>query len=513
MDKKNLKWFLPVLSGLLLVLSQPPFSVALLPFFSLLPLFFFLKFEDVSFKKSFFAGLVAGFIFLGGTLSWFFNALPLYWLNIENNFLGSFVLSFCWILLILVLASFVGFFSLSYSFLKRKKYWDILLIPSLWIVFEYLRALAFGILYFGEESLLGAHWTFSNLAYALAQNQSFRFLASIGGIYLISFLVVFINVLFFVLISRFKKTRFILFVLIVMLICFSYVFSFSQDSKEDGQGLKIAVLQTKFPTASFRDKEVSAERLQTQTNLVDDAFRSVPDLDVIVFPEGSRFLSQEGAEKLLAEISEKEFLVIDSENSTAILYQPQKGTLAEYEKLLLVPVGDYLPYFFEYPARLINKQWVEEIAEPRGHQKGEKMFLLADQKFFYGGTLFCAEAVSPLLHRQIVQEGAQILLNLGSLAFAHGSLTLDSQTQAMLQLRAAESGRYLVRATNFGTSYIINQRGKIIKKTPNLENQVIFSEIQVFSQKTFYIRYGDWILILALVVILTSILNSCIMRK
>jgi len=67
----------------------------------------------------------------------------------------------------------------------------------------------------------------------------------------------------------------------------------------------------------------------------------------------------------------------------------------------------------------------------------------------------------------------------------------------MLQLRAAENGRYLVRATNFGRSYIIDDKGKVIKISPNLDDQVLFGKVRMITEKTFYTKYGDWILILS----------------
>lgn len=493
--------FLPILSGLLLGISFIFLKFGFLIWVAFLPLLFYLNIKNISLKRSFFAGLLAGFIFLSGTLFWFFDALPLSWLNIESNFLGNLLLSFLWLLLILILASFVGFFSLSYCFLRRRNFLDIFLVPALWIIFEYLRAWAFGLLYFGEGSLLGPHWTFGNLAYALAQNQSFRLLASIGGIYLVSFLVVLTNVLILFYIKKSKKIIFLIFGLILL----SYSLSLAGSSPERPI-LKIAVLQTKFFSVFEQTPGEDLIRFQIQQNLAREAFRLSPDLDVLVLPEGARFLFRRQIQETLNQISDKEFLIIDSAKSIASLFNEKGESLAEYGKLLLVPYGDYMPYLFEWLARIINNQWLEKLEDARGSQRGEKMALLSDGKFFQGGVLFCSEVLSPVLYRQATQKGAQVLFNLGSLAFSRGSKLLDSQTQAMLQMRAAENGRYLVRSTNFGTSYIINYRGEIIKKTQNLENQVLHGEVGIIYQKTFYTKYGDWILILAGFMFLTFLL-------
>ncbi len=207
MNYKKLKWLLLFLSGILLVLSYPPFNFAVLPFFSLLPLFFFLNLKNIPPKKSFLAGFITGFIFLGGVMLWLFDTFPLNWLGVENSFLGFLFLFSTWLLLTAILAAFFGLFSLSLSFLSRRNFWDILLIPSLWIIFDYLRIWAFGLYLAGSESILGPHWTFGNLAYTVAHNPSLRFLASIGGIYLVTFLIILINTLFFFLIKNLVKNK------------------------------------------------------------------------------------------------------------------------------------------------------------------------------------------------------------------------------------------------------------------------------------------------------------------
>jgi apolipoprotein N-acyltransferase len=510
MNYKNLRWLLPVLSGLFLLFGYPPYSLVLLPFFGLLPLLIFLRLKN-SLKESFLGGFISGIIFLGGTLVWLFGALPLDWLGIKSIFWAFLILSIIWILLILVLSLFVGLFSLSCVYLRRKGFWDILLIPSLWIVFEYLRAFVFGILYYGEGSLLGPHWTFGNLAYILAQSQGFMFLASIGGIYLLSFIVVFFNVLLFILTRRPKKNKIILLFIVFTIIFVGYFVPIARSSGERaGEVFNVAVLQTDFPSLYRENREILEEKFKTQRDLLREAFFVNPDLDLVVFPEGSDFLSEEKAEELIAVSSEKDFLIIDSSKRkmrdgsrfVATLYDGRGVKLATYEKILLVPVGDYLPYLFKLPAQVFNEKWTKE-AESREYQKGENLTLLSDGDSFHGGLLFCAEVVSPILYRQAVRDGAEIFLNVGSLGFANGSQMLISQTQAMLQLRAAENGRYLARATNFGYSYIINQNGAIIQNTQDFEKQVLFGEVVSKKRETPYTRYGDWILVVSSLSVLT----------
>lgn len=507
---EKLKWFLPILSGIFIGIGFIFPQLSFLIWLSFLPLLFFLNFKGLSSKKAFLAGLITGVICAGLVMSWLFDMLPLSWMGIKNPLAGFFIVFFYWFLLILIGAFFIGLFSLSYHYLKRGKPWSILIVPSLWIIYEYLRTWAIGILFSGKESLFGAHWTFGNLAYATTQNPSIRLLAGVGGIYLISFLVIFVNVVIFLLFKKLPKSRFPYFIatlFILGLLSASYFVSPPQNPQKDITPFNIAILQTKFPSFFYQTEAEVQVKFNTQAQLLSDATQSPSDNQIIVFPEDSRFLNYEDSKEILAKFfPEKEILIVDSSRteteegikSIATFYNAKKGSSEHYQKLLLAPLGEYLPYIIEIPGRVFNKNWVEKFEKSRGYKKGERVNILSGPLGWQGSALFCSETLSPDLHRQMVNKGAEIFFNLASLSFTHGSGNLDSQIMAMLQIRAAENNRYLVRATNFGTSYIINNRGEIIKKTPNFGNQVLSGQATPISKKTLYARFGDWILIFAL---------------
>jgi len=520
------KWFLPILSGIFLVLSYPPFNIKVLPFFALLPLFFFLSSKDISHQKSFSAGFLTGFIFFSGIISWIFDLLPLDWIGIENKAAGFLIIFFFWLLLVLISAFCFGIFSLACHFLRRKNSLNILLVPSLWILLEYLRCWFFAIITFGKESLFGPHWTYGNLAYSLAQNSNFRFLAGIGGIYLVSFLIVLINILIFLLFKKLWEIRFSIveknvkavlpyFIAVLIIISFistTYFVSFLRNRNQETQALKVAVLQTKIPSVFSPTKKMLEGKFQIQNQLLKKTlqFSFIPD--IIILPEGSRFFEYQTSREILNELfPRKETFIIDSystetfyeRKSTAVFYSTQEGFLAYYQKLLLAPTGEYFPYIIKIPAQIVNKKWAEKLERSKGFKKGSDVTVFSSSNGWRGSISFCSEPLSSILFRQMAQKNSQIFFNLASLAFSHGSRTLDSQIQAILQFRAAENGRYSVRATNYGSSYIIDEKGEIVKKTQDSENQILLGEAKLFSQKTFYTRYGDWVLILAGFLLLT----------
>jgi apolipoprotein N-acyltransferase len=77
-------------------------------------------------------------------------------------------------------------------------------------------------------------------------------------------------------------------------------------------------------------------------------------------------------------------------------------------------------------------------------------------------------------------------------------------------MRALETGRYLVRSTNTGISAIIDERGKIVSRSPQFEPDVLVGTVRMFSGSTPYSLFGNWLVIIVsiMVLLICSISNS-----
>ncbi|MFH1509557.1 MAG: apolipoprotein N-acyltransferase [Candidatus Nealsonbacteria bacterium] len=502
------KFIFPVFSGFLLGIGFIFPYLGFLIWVAFLPLLFFLNLRNLSFKELFLAGFIVGFLFIAQVMSWAFDILPLSWFGIDNNFLSFILIIFPWLIFVGFLALIVSLFVLVCGIFRKRNYLDLLLIPSLWIIFEWIRSWAFGLFFIGNESLLGAHWTLGNLAYLLSSNSGARFLSSVGGIYLIGFLIILVNVLFFRLIINKNRISFLVFIFLILAIVVSYFSLTSITARKDDEKINVAVIQTKISSSISPSKEARQAKNYIQMQLLKSILQDSIDIDVIIFPEGSNFLKEEENKEYLNSVFiDKNVWIIDSGTNEerkfiGLLYNVKEKTSTEYEKRFLLPYGDYPPFVFEFIAGVINKNWLEKIKDQKGIRRGNKEPLLSFSEERNIGFLFCSEVISPNLHLNSVKEGSQLFFNAGSLSFSGGSEILNSQTLSMLQFRSAENGRYLVRSTNYGKSYIINNRGDVVKSTPNFENQFILGEIYLISHKTFYTKHGDWVLILAGILLL-----------
>jgi len=99
---------------------------------------------------------------------------------------------------------------------------------------------------------------------------------------------------------------------------------------------------------------------------------------------------------------------------------------------------------------------------------------------------------------------AQLLVNVSNDAW-FGDSFAPHQHLEIARMRALETGRYLLRATNNGVSAIIDPRGKVIAESPQFVPHALQGEVRGHSGATPYVRYGNWATVsLALVLLVAS---------
>jgi len=505
MKKDNLIFLLPVLSGILLILAYPPYNIEILIWIALIPLLYFIK--SVSPKKALIGGMITGFIFLGKLFDWVFATIPFDWLgiNIEKNLVSAFILLIIfWIIQTLFLSLFFGVFSWAIKKITQPANFKLLfIIPFLWIILEYLRTWAFTVLWIGKETFFGPHWTFGNLAYVLHNNSLLIQIADIVGIYGISFLIVLINAILFFLLLKKKSILFIILVLIIL----SWIgYGLCVSNYEANETRRIALIQTNFLSGS----EFNPYQKQEVFDAVLKLFQSQENPDLIIAPEGFGIISlvkdKELTKYLLKDFYQPGQIFIENEKivdengkvkSRLFYYDLEKESpVAFHDKMLLIPNGEFMPY--------LTKALLSFDAgnQKRLTQRGEKYTPAFTSKGIIGGTI-CSSIISPNLQRQMAKKGAEFLVVVSSDAPFHGSKALLSQNLAMSKLRAVENRRYFAQATNMGYSFLLDPKGKIVLKSTELENNILFTNIQLINKKTIYTKFGDWILILAILFCLT----------
>ena len=388
-----------LLSSCLLILSFPKFDFAFLAWIALVPLLIALRGKSLTLAYPLSA--------LTGTCFWMGHC---YWINV--------VPGFTWLdftLCGLYLGSYFGLFAVVVCFISRHTRLPLLLTaPVVWVAVEYLRA---------HAGFLGVPWAL--LGHSQYRNLLLIQLASLTGVYGISFLIAMVNVTvsecvlawsgFTSMSSGLQRLTLSHSAAIAgALLALSLVYGFHAIAQPSGEEtVRVTVIQGNISQDLKWKPELRKLNLEEHIRLTHDAV-SRDQTSLIVWPETvvQRFLPQDlyllsVFAKLVRETN-LPLLVGGSQHpqygpkelrkqkrlNSAFLISPRGGIIGVHNKILLLPFGEYLPYqeFFPWPARLTAIDDINNVLP------GERytLFKLNEHAF---AVLICWESLFPELQQ------------------------------------------------------------------------------------------------------------------
>jgi len=184
--------------------------------------------------------------------------------------------------------------------------------------------------------------------------------------------------------------------------------------------------------------------------------------------------------------------------NSAALVNPAGYWVGRYDKVHLVPFGEYLPFprLFAFAGGL-----TKEVGEfQRGASRapldagGERL-----------GMFICYESIFPDEVRQGPLEGAQVLLNISNDGW-YGDSGAWKQHLQQTEMRAIENDRWLLAATNTGMTASIDRYGRIVAATPRKVRTALAAPYALISGTTFYTRHGDWFAYLCAIISVGALL-------
>ena len=175
------------------------------------------------------------------------------------------------------------------------------------------------------------------------------------------------------------------------------------------------------------------------------------------------------------------------------------GEVLWYHKQHLVPFGEYLP-LKSLLGVIVNFLQIPISNFSPGQQ--ETPVLKAGKTSL--GISICYEDTFGEEVIKALPE-ATVLVNVSNDAWFGDSLAPHQHLQ-MARMRALESGRYMLRATNTGISAIINEKGVIIKQSPQFEPTALAAEIILFEGSTPYAMWGNYPVVLTALLLLIFLL-------
>ena len=145
--------------------------------------------------------------------------------------------------------------------------------------------------------------------------------------------------------------------------------------------------------------------------------------------------------------------------TTAPRSSPRMAPLqAHYDKMHLVPFGEYVPYkeFFFFAKNLLNEVGMFEPGKER------TVFTTGGHTY---GIFICYESIFGDEIRHLTQQGADVLINISNDGW-YGNTSAAWQHLNMVRMRAIENHRWILRATNTGVTAAINPYGRVTAAAP-----------------------------------------------
>ena len=184
--------------------------------------------------------------------------------------------------------------------------------------------------------------------------------------------------------------------------------------------------------------------------------------------------------------------------NSAELVSPGGEWIGRYDKVHLVPFGEYLPFpkLFAFAGGL-----TKEVGE---FQRGESRTPLnaGGQRL---GMFICYESVFPDEVRQFPLAGAQVLVNISNDGW-YGDSGAWKQHLQQTQMRAIENEHWLLAGTNTGMTASIDPYGRIVAATPRKVRTALAAPYALSTGTTFYTRHGDWFAYLCAIISAGAIL-------
>jgi apolipoprotein N-acyltransferase len=486
-----------MLSGVALYAAFPSYDLPLLAWVAFVPLFFALTRARpvVAFVLSFFWGVV----FYTGIFFWLFD-LP------EYNVLHHALLG-------VYLCPLTGLFGWLFCFLwsRVSPAAALLTAPFTWVAQEYLRSNFF---------FLALPWAL--LGHSQYQNPTVIQIAEFTGVYGVSFWIVCVNstlaALLFVLTKyrinasvALRARRVWAFAAAVALVTAGLAaYGHSRLSHmPTGAPFRLALIQPSIEQEKKWDPQHSEQIMRILADLTAAAAEDRPDL--IVWPETATPRSITADRKLYDQVRGiaaaadcfllfgsaqlAKFKVGDSQSAkfmNSVYLMPPVGshsTLQHYEKVRLMPFGEYLPHADHIPWRRL---YVPEI---QGYMPGNQFVLFRQGPAVFGVPI-CWENIFPDDAREFVQKGAQFLVNITNEAW-FGDSAAPYQFLSMNVFRAVENRLYVVRCANTGISCFIDPQGRVVSRVRADDGSEIGArgfltgEVRLGGETTFYTRNGD----------------------
>jgi len=184
--------------------------------------------------------------------------------------------------------------------------------------------------------------------------------------------------------------------------------------------------------------------------------------------------------------------------NSAALVSPAGDWTSRYDKMHLVPFGEYLPFqkIFSFAGGLTKEVGDFSPGTSRAPLDAGATKL---------GAFICYESIFPDEIRQLADNGAQVFVNISNDGW-YGDSGAYAQHLKQARMRAVENDRWLLRDTNTGVTSSIDPYGRVVASIPRKLRATLVAPYALNSVTTFYTRHGDWFAYLCAIISLGAVI-------
>jgi apolipoprotein N-acyltransferase len=514
-------WLLAILSAILQVVIFPLLDLYVLSWVAVAPLLVAIlrarqpgtlqlqgaeKLLPASATQGFLLGYVCGILWYGGTCYWVYSTMKHYG-GIGTIGAAGLLVLFC-----LYLALYHGAFGLIVSLLAKKSQRMALVIaPFGWVAIELART-----------RISGFPWEL--LGTTQVDNIPLSRLATYTGVYGISFEIVIVNTAVAAAFVVPRSRRRILLLVSLVAACLLQAARWVPAPRLAADHTAV-LLQENVPVLEgadwtrqyFDDTLVDLSRLS-----IGPAAQSRASL--IVWPESpapfytgdplfrnalSQLATTSHAWVVAGSIGVQNAEMLQQQPThifnSAALVSPDGSWDGRYDKIHLVPFGEYVPFkkLLGFAGGL-----TKEVGDfSRGTSRAP--LEAGDQKL---GVFICYESVFPDEVRRVAKQGAQVFVNISNDGW-YGDSGAYAQHLQQARMRAVENGRWLLRDTNTGVTAAIDPFGRVVQSVPRKTRTALIASYALDAITTFYSRHGDWLAYACAIISLGVIFASAIVAS
>jgi apolipoprotein N-acyltransferase len=504
---KATDYALTLLSVLLLVLAFPNFDLWFLAWIGIAPLLIVIARNPAS-RRSFLFGWFVGSVFFYATCYWLTYSMVHYagispWLAYTLLIPGAMIVGLFPALFAMVLAHLI----------KRWGTFALLAAPPLWALMEW-----------GRLSVTGQLW--NALGYSQAFHPVLIRLARWGGVYAISFILVSVNASIALALCKRDRRGALTAALVLTATATLVVLSNGKAAvamRIAPPVVAVVALQPNVPMDLDKSPQELQELLnrhlvESQKGLAALNQGNLPRL--VIWPESPMnfaYGQDSQLRELLARFAKQNHtsLLFNSQElapnsgfyNSALLINEEGRLVAQYDKIRLMPFGEYVPL----PRWLPGSKQAKAIVG--GFEAGNRYAQMPVGPL-RAGVFICIESAYPWIPRTFTAQGADVLINISNDGYL-GPTAVMKQHLANTIFRAVENGRPLLRVTNTGISAFITPQGEIRDATNGFQTAVrLWTLTTSANEDTFYSRHGDlFIAFCGLMSVLLVILSFASFKK